>query len=107
MIECILKLGKCPLHFAKYVFSRSAKDSAHRKFAVDLFVMGWPRDGCLEDLESQLLEFVMDVVRAIMPGLQEGIKRAHPTQWLDQVETCKYHDHGDKPCYKTKPAFRY
>ena len=107
MMERIIKIGKCPAHLATYVFSGSTKDSAHRKFAVDLYVLGWPRNGCLEDLEKHPPEFVMDVVRAVMPRLQEGIKRAHPAEWLDQLETCKYHDHGDKPCYKTKPAFRF
>jgi hypothetical protein len=107
MIAGLLETGYYPYTLASYIYPCSAKTSAHRKLAVDVFVFYWTRTDLGE--HDQPKEFLLDALRFIGPGLEAGIVGVEGIENLFDVNnTCNYHDHGlDKPCYKTKPAFRF
>jgi hypothetical protein len=52
--------------------------------------------------------FLFDVITAIGPHVHYGLNHQLPKFYFNLENTCKYHDHGsEKPCYKTKLAFRF
>jgi len=107
MIEVICQTNLYPFSLAGYIYPHSVKGSAHRMLAVDLFTKYWRRDDYIRSID-QPKEFLHDVLVSIGPDLAEGVKRHYASRLPIDKDTCKYHDHGpDKPCYKTKPAFRF
>ena len=106
LIDWMTTWKKWPLKVATYIYPYSKQNSPHRQLAVDLFVNVQRRE-LISDRLDQQMEFMQDIIKAIAPNLQDGIKCVRIQAWFKGLDGCKYHDHGDKPCYKTKPAFRF
>jgi hypothetical protein len=106
-IEAIVVRASSPYSLASWIYSCSAGCSSHRKLAVDVFVHCWARTGWTRDIKHPA-EFLSDVIKAIGPNVSSGIKAQDFEAYFDLKNTCEYHDHGpEKPCYKSKPAFRF
>jgi hypothetical protein len=106
IIERMITLRKWPVMFPNFVYLHSETASSHRLLAVDSYVNIWNRS-TFENLGGHPAQFLGDILKAIGPRLHKGIKGVDIKVWFDKVDNCKYHNHGDKPCYKTKPAFRF
>jgi hypothetical protein len=107
LVEAIIDCKQFPIHLASYIYPYSPPGSAHRRFAVDIYVNLRVRENLGRD-DQHPDEFMLDVVRYISPKLATGIKQQSTREYFDLNDMCRYHDHGsDKPCYKTKPAFRF
>jgi hypothetical protein len=106
MVDWMTVTGKAPVLLPTFVYSNSKLSSAHRTFAVDIYINPSGHDRFEEDFGFSR-EFLCDVLKAIGPKLRTGIKGVAPKVWFKHSDACKYHDHGDKPCYKTKPAFHF
>jgi hypothetical protein len=106
-MEAIIAIAGIPALIGHYIYPYSTESSSHRKFAIDIFVHCWDRAAWSEDIKHPA-EFLSDVIKAIGPNVSSGIKEQRLKDFFDLDDTCKYHDHGSKkPCYKTKPAFRF
>jgi hypothetical protein len=106
-IEANVASASNPHSLAGWIYSCSAGCSSHRKLAVDVFVHCWVRTGWTQDIKHPA-EFLSDVIKAIGPHVSFGIKTQRLKDYFNLDDTCKYHDHGsEKPCYKSKPAFRF
>ncbi|KAI4690364.1 hypothetical protein J4E81_007517 [Alternaria sp. BMP 2799] len=100
--------GRIPTSIPRWVYPYTTKTSAHRRFAVDVFVKISKRSEIAPlDIAAEPPEFSQDVLACIMPKLYDGIKTTNSDEWFKELDGCEYHDHGDKPCYKIKPAFRF
>jgi hypothetical protein len=107
MIERTLCSHTQPYHLPAMIYCCSTQDSNHRTLVVDTFINVMSRTEWARN-ESQPKQFLFDVVKAIGPKLDSGMNEQTYNQFFNLDDTCKYHDHGpDKPCYKTKPAFRF
>jgi len=106
MIDFISVVPVYPASLASYIYPYSISSSTHRAFAVDIFVNLWGREG-FNVHKGHPPQFLEDALKAIGPNLHLGIKTKTAEAWFKIGEECKYHDHGDKPCYRTKPAFRF
>ncbi|CAO2652617.1 Nn.00g009000.m01.CDS01 [Neocucurbitaria sp. VM-36] len=115
MIDKMVERKGVPITLADHIYSHSNKDSKHRKLAIDCFIRLWPRGGWTSLTEEdedrgtfQPRQFLCDVLIEIGPDLEKGVKRVNVEEFFDSSNTCKYHEHGsEKPCYKSKPAFRF
>ncbi|KAH7071665.1 hypothetical protein FB567DRAFT_455269, partial [Paraphoma chrysanthemicola] len=106
LIEAMVVRNASPRYLPTCIYPHSTKHSAHRRLTVDLFVKATDREFFAISIENQPQEFIIDVMSSIGLFLSNGIEGISLKEFF-AGETCKYHDHGpDKPCYKTKPAFR-
>ncbi|KAI4910502.1 uncharacterized protein J4E92_010430 [Alternaria infectoria] len=106
MIDWMCASCKVPMKFARCVYPLTAESSAHRKLGVDAFV-NIGRRVPVANMKSFPPDFMRDILREIMPNLREGLEWSSAVDWFKDMDSCHYHDHGDNPCYKTKPRFRY
>lgn len=106
MMEFTAILNAYPIRLPDFIYSHSTKDSAHRRFVVDMFV-NVRNDKTFETNLGYSQEFLYDMLKSIVPSLGKGIELQFSEDWFKSQDGCKYHDHGDKPCYKKKPAFRF
>jgi hypothetical protein len=106
-IEFMRTFNRCPSNLALWIYNSTQKTSAHRKLAIDAFINCWNREHWKDEINHPP-GFLSDTVKQISPRLQRGLPTQTPNVFFDANDTCKYHDHGpEKPCYKTKPAFRF
>lgn len=105
-IEGMLEYDKYIFKLPKWIYEYTKKGSPHRKLAVDMYCQAWKRDDYTRD-DDIPPEFFHDVVISIGPRLSSGIEQWNIEYLFRNEDLCKYHEHGsEKPCYKTKPAFR-
>ncbi|KAK5736925.1 hypothetical protein LTR17_007069 [Elasticomyces elasticus] len=85
------------------VYSQTAGDCGVRRLLVDAAVFGWPAKklaAMSQDHEGD--DFGADVAKVYagqkeQKNTRKQRKRAAPFR----LDTCQYHEHGEKPCYKT------
>ncbi|KAF2034088.1 hypothetical protein EK21DRAFT_85879 [Setomelanomma holmii] len=111
LIEAFHDTGYYPVRTPGNIWQYSSSGSAHRKFAINCVVYYYNKKHIykLVDTEDPVYQpdFPRQILLEILPRLEDGIPFRTQLEFLDLDSTCKYHDHGpDKPCYKTKPAFR-
>jgi hypothetical protein len=107
IVEAFLACKQAPFDLPSYIYPHSLEGSAHRKLAVDVQINFWNRER-LGRADEYPDRFLLDVLTEICPKLATGMKYQCVEKYFDLKDTCKYHDHGpDKPCYKTKSAFRF
>jgi hypothetical protein len=105
-IEGMLEHDKYILKLPKWIYEYTKKGSPHRNLAVDVYCQVWRRQDYTQ-VDGIPPEFFHDFVVSIGPKLSEGIRVQTIENIFYYKEFCKYHEHGsEKPCYRTKPAFR-
>jgi hypothetical protein len=92
-----------PIDLTEWIYSRAAKDSAHRKLCRDIVVHTWDRKSFdrlwKEDFPREFLE---EVFAEVATQLESGVKRRDTGQFLRSKAACEYHEHHwlSLPCYK-------
>ncbi|KAH4000213.1 hypothetical protein HBI26_197700 [Parastagonospora nodorum] len=107
MIEIMVSLRRHPYDLPAMIYKCSTQDSNHRTFVVDTFINVMKRKDWAKNA-SHPQQFLFDVIKVLSVNPESGIEGKTCSKFFNLDDTCKYHDHGpDKPCYKTKPAFRF
>lgn len=94
-----------PTRMFSQAYLNSSNGAAIRRLMVDIAVYRWDEDDMSqfvsEDRRAGVFPFFQSVSVALLKWKRqpEAEKKAEdPTKLLG---TCLYHEHGDKPCYKT------
>lgn len=106
MVDWIAVSSMYPVDLAAYIYPHTKRDSSHRIFAIDVCLEVWPRADFREG-DVQPAEFLTDVFKSLGPHLNNSLGKASMKDWALKIGDCNYHDHGDRPCYKTKSVFRF
>jgi hypothetical protein len=86
--------NKSPIELAKWIYKKTKKGSAHRKFCVDLVVFIWERKLLPEMLADVFPQkFVDDVFKQTAVVLERGLRRKEVTIFLKDKGPCEYHEH--------------
>jgi hypothetical protein len=83
----------------------SSEGSAIRRLMLDLAVTWWdegaPLDVCADSELAILAPFFRRVCSALLKEKSQPASAETTVSPTTRAGTCFYHEHGDKPCYKT------
>jgi hypothetical protein len=109
-LERIIETNSMPLCLAEIIYSKSLKNSPHRKPVQDLTVSCMNRATFGElNLPSMSSDFLTDVLVAVGSRLAQGIELQTVQAFLGEKGPCQYHEHTVRgtPCYKIRFTAKY
>jgi hypothetical protein len=108
ILEAMFDTNGRPTILHTTIYKHSPETLRHRKLAVDVIVNMLDRSRWGDRIKSQDAQFVSDVLQALGLVIAKGLEKSTISQFFGSKGTCEYHDHGsDKPCYRTRPTFRF
>lgn len=106
VIESMCAANCSPGKLPHLMNSLAPQKSGHRQLALDVFIYCRKREE--EAVDGKPIGFLQDVLKHIYPKLMVPIPGRAMKEHFGSMDQCKYHNHGtEKPCYKTKPGFRF
>ena len=97
--------GRYPTGMSFLAYKYSSESSPFRRLMVDIAVHRWDKETMSKSIfgkeEATLAPFFQSIAVALLEWKlqpKDSKKTEDPAQWEG---TCYYHEHGDKPCYKT------
>jgi hypothetical protein len=100
-----LKTGRYPTSIFCSAYKYGSANSAFRRLMVDIAVYHWNDDAMsklhTERDQAAIVPFYQSIAVALLQWKQQPEIAKNADSPTKVEGTCFYHEHGDKPCYKT------